>query len=87
MHAFDADKIDGTVSVRLAGQGESLLALDGKEYKLTTEDLVIADEKKVLAIAGVIGGAYSAVSADTKNILIESATFDPTSVRLTAVRT
>lgn len=87
MHAFDADKIDGTVSVRLAKEGESLLALDGKEYSLTAEDLVIADESRVLAIAGVIGGAYSAVSADTKNILVESATFDPTSVRLTAVRT
>lgn len=87
MHAFDADKIDGAVSVRLAKEGESLFALDGKEYALTPEDLVIADEKKVLAIAGVIGGAYSAVSADTKNVLVESATFDPTSVRLTAVRT
>lgn len=87
MHAFDADKIDGTVSVRLAKEGETLLALDGKEYRLTAEDLVIADDKKVLAIAGVIGGAYSAVSAETRNILVESATFDPTSVRLTAVRT
>ncbi len=87
MHAFDADKVEGTVSVRLAKQGESLLALDGKEYALTPEDLVIADDKKVLAIAGVIGGAESAVSASTKNLLIESATFDPVSVRLTAVRT
>ena len=51
MHAFDADKVEGEVSVRLAKDGESLLALDGKEYSLTSEDLVIADEKKVLAIA------------------------------------
>lgn len=87
MHAFDADKVEGEVSVRLAKDGESLLALDGKEYSLTSEDLVIADEKKVLAIAGVIGGAESAVSETTKNVLIESATFDPKSVRLTAVRT
>ncbi len=87
MHAFDAEKVEGTVSVRLARQGEKLLALDGKEYALTVEDLVIADEKKILAIAGVIGGASSAVGPDTKNLLIESATFDPKSVRLTAVRT
>ena len=87
MHAFDADKVEGEVSVRLAKDGESLLALDGKEYSLTSEDLVIADENKVLAIAGVIGGAESAVSETTKNVLIESATFDPKSVRLTAVRT
>lgn len=87
MHAFDADKVVGIVRVRLAMAGESLLALDGKKYALTTEDLVIADEEKVLAIAGVIGGASSAVSEGTKNILIESATFDPHSVRLTAQRT
>lgn len=87
MHAFDADKVSGKVSVRLAREGEKLLALDGKEYSLTSEDLVIADKVQVLAIAGVIGGASSAVGPNTKNLLIESATFDPKSVRLTAVRT
>jgi phenylalanyl-tRNA synthetase beta chain len=86
MHAFDADTVEGRVCVRLAKEGESILALDAKEYRLTKEDLVIADEKKVLAVAGVIGGASSAVSDSTKNILIESATFDPVSVRFTAQR-
>ena len=86
-HAFDADKVEGNVHVRLANEGESLLALDGKEYRLTKDDLVIADDRKVLAIAGVIGGASSAVSESTTNLLLESATFDPHSVRMTAQRT
>jgi phenylalanyl-tRNA synthetase beta chain len=86
MHAFDADKVEGKIIVRLAKDGEKILALDGKEYGLSKEDLVIADEKKVLAVAGVIGGASSAVSDTTENVIFESATFDPVSVRLTAQR-
>ena len=86
MHAFDADKVEGKIIVREAIDGEKLLALDGKEYALTSKDLVIADEKKVLAIAGVIGGASSAITETTKNAVFESATFDPVSVRMTASR-
>ena len=54
MHAFDADKIDGNITVRLAKDGEKLLALNGIEYTLTSEDIVIADASKPLALAGII---------------------------------
>ncbi len=86
MHAFDADKVRGNVRVRLGRDGERMLALDGKEYPVTAEDVVIADETGPIAIAGVIGGAATAVSESTKNVLLESATFDPVSVRMTAAR-
>ena len=56
-------------------------ALDGKEYKLTSEMLVIADAVKPIAIAGVMGGEETSATRTTKNIIIESATFDPVSVR------
>lgn len=86
MHAFDADKVVGGVTVRQAQDGETMLALDSKEYALTSKDIVIADSEKVLAIAGVIGGMSSAVSETTKNVYFESACFDPVSVRLTSQR-
>jgi phenylalanyl-tRNA synthetase beta chain len=86
MHAFDLDKIEGKIYVRFAKEGEKFLALNGNEYKLSSEDLVIADDKKVLALAGVIGGLESAVSENTKNILFETAYFDPFKVRKTAKR-
>lgn len=63
-----------------------LEALDGKTYTLSDEDVVIADEKKILAIAGVIGGKNSGATEATRNILIEAATFDPVSVRKTSQR-
>lgn len=86
MHAFDADTIVGHIIVRQARDGESIVALDGKIYELTPEDIVIADTEKVLAIAGVMGGLATGITAATKNICIESAVFDPTSIRLTAQR-
>ncbi len=86
MHAFDADRVKGKIIVRQAEAGEKLLALDTFEYELTEEDLVIADEEKVLSIAGVIGGVDSCVNENTKNIIFESANFDPTSVRKTSHR-
>lgn len=86
MHAFDADKLQGGIIVRKAKAGERLLALDDKEYELTENDLVIADEEKPLAIAGVIGGKESAVSAETKDIVFESANFFGTNIRKTAQR-
>lgn len=86
MHAFDTDKINGHVIVRQARDGETILALDGREYTLTHKDLVIADSEKPIAIAGIIGGMDSAVSDTTRNVSFESACFDPVSVRLTAQR-
>ena len=86
MHVFDADKLEGGITVRLAKKGEKLLALDGEEYELTTKDLVVADDKKVLSIAGVMGGLESSVTEKTKNIVFESANFDATSIRHTSAR-
>jgi len=86
LHAFDADKIEGRISVRSAREGERFLALNGKEYELKEGDLVIADEKKILALAGIIGGAESAVSPSTTRILLEGAHFDPFRIRKTAKR-
>lgn len=77
MHAFDADKVIGIISVRLAKEGESLALLDQQVVKLKPSTLVIADEEKVLAIAGVMGGFESAVTSQTKNIIFESAHFLP----------
>lgn len=86
MHAFDAEKITGDITVRQARNGETMLALDSKEYTLTDKDIVIADSEKVLAIAGVIGGMSSAVSETTTRVYFESACFDPIFVRLTSQR-
>ncbi|MBN2144260.1 MAG: phenylalanine--tRNA ligase subunit beta [Candidatus Aureabacteria bacterium] len=87
MHAFDHDKIAGKkIIVRKARKGESILALDGLNYDLHDEDLVIADEHQVLAIAGIMGGELSSVHADTKNVFFESACFDPVTVRRTSRR-
>ncbi len=86
MHAFDAEKVTGDITVRQARDGETLLALDSKEYTLSSKDIVIADSEKVLAIAGIIGGMSSAVSETTKNVYFESACFDPVSIRLTSQR-
>lgn len=80
MHAFDFDKLEGGIRVRKAREGETLILLDGKEVTLTPETLVIADQKKGLAIAGVMGGLESAVSAYTRHIFLESAFFAPTAI-------
>jgi phenylalanyl-tRNA synthetase beta chain len=87
MHAFDADKLHGdTILVRPAQAAERLDALNGETYELTEADLVIADAKGAIALAGVIGGAQSAVSESTTRVVFESANFDPTSVRLSSSR-
>jgi len=80
MHAFDFDKLEQGIRVRLASQGEKLTLLDGKEVELTPETLVIADESKALAIAGVMGGLDSSVQAYTRHIFLESAFFIPTTI-------
>ena len=86
-HAFDLDKLEGgKIIVRRARAGETLKTLDGIERKLEPEDLVIADAVKPVALAGIMGGLDSAISNATRNILIESAWFDPASVRKTARR-
>jgi phenylalanyl-tRNA synthetase beta chain len=86
-HAFDLDLLEGgTIIVRRACEGESLKTLDGVDRQLSTDDLVIADAKKPVALAGVMGGFDSMITEKTKNVLIESAWFDPSSVRRTAKR-
>ena len=87
MHAFDADKIVGeTIFVRLAQPGEKLQALNGEAYELTSADLVIADGSGPIALAGVIGGAHSAISKSTTRIILESANFNASAIRLTSAR-
>ena len=84
IHAFDLAKIAGPrIAVRRAKKGETIRTLDGKDVYLLPDMLVIADEKQPVAVAGVIGGLDSAVSATTRDVFIESATFDPVSVRRT----
>lgn len=83
-HAFDSDKLKGEIVVRLAREGEEFLALDGKTYTLTSRDLVIADQERIVGIAGVMGGEETGVTPATKNVLLESAYFLPASVRRTA---
>lgn len=85
-HAFDADRIRGSVSIRQAEAGEELVTLDGIARKLTVHDLVIADEAGPIALAGVMGGDGTKVSEATRRVLLESAWFDPKSVRATARR-
>jgi len=85
MHAFDITKLTGAhIRVRTAKTGERLTTLDGQDRELTPEMLVIADAKKPAAVAGVMGGADSEVSETTKTIVLESAYFDPLSVRRTS---
>jgi phenylalanyl-tRNA synthetase beta chain len=85
-HAFDLDKIDGGIIVRLARKGERLRLLDGTERTLEADDLVVADHAKALGLAGVMGGWDSMITAETKNILVEAAWFDPASVRRSSRR-
>jgi phenylalanyl-tRNA synthetase beta chain len=86
-HAFDLDLLaGGTIIVRRAGEGEVLKTLDGVDRKLSQDDLVIADAEKPVALAGVMGGFDSMITEKTKNVLIESAWFEPATVRATAKR-
>jgi phenylalanyl-tRNA synthetase beta chain len=85
-HAFDLDKIEGGILVRRARKGEKLKTLDGLERILEPEDLVVADHKKAVGLAGVMGGWDTMITAETKNVLVEAAWFDPMAVRRTARR-
>jgi phenylalanyl-tRNA synthetase beta chain len=81
MHAFDADTLEGSITVRFAKSGERIKALDEKEYALDGRCLVIADAKKPVAIAGVMGGHGTGVTTRTKRAFLESAYFDPPAIR------
>ncbi|MEE4025906.1 phenylalanine--tRNA ligase subunit beta [Gordonia sp. PKS22-38] len=86
LHAFDADKLTGTITVRSARAGEKLTTLDDVERVLDPEDVVIADETGPIALAGVMGGAATEVGDATTSVLLESATFDPVRVFRTGKR-
>ncbi len=83
-HAFDADKLRGSINVRLARDGEKFLALDGKTYSLKQDNCVVADQERAIGIGGVMGGEETGVTDLTKNILLEAAYFLPSSIRRTA---
>ena len=86
IHAYDADKLKGGITVRRALPGETLRTLDEKVRDLHVEDLLICDESGPIGLAGVMGGASSEVDSTTKNVLIEAALFDPISIARTARR-
>jgi phenylalanyl-tRNA synthetase beta chain len=86
-HAFDLDKLEGgKLVIRMARPGEALKTLDGVERKLHPEDVVVADARKPVALAGVMGGWDTMITEQTKNILIESAWWDPAAIRRTSRR-
>src|SRR5437762_5251313 len=85
LHGFDLDRLAGEkIIVRRAREGEPLVTLDGKERKLSADDLVIADAEKPVALAGVMGGQTSEVSSATTRIRLESAMFEAAGIRRTA---
>lgn len=86
MHCFDADEIQGDITVRMAKDGEEFTDLFGTKHTLKETDVVIADDAGILALAGVVGGARGMTTENTKNIILESAYFNPVSVRKTSKR-
>ncbi len=84
LHAYDADKIDNEIIVRDSKEGEEFEALDNKRYKLKKGMCVITDKTNVLGLGGIIGGTKTSTEFDTKNILLESAYFLPSSIRKTS---
>ncbi|MDU4095384.1 MAG: phenylalanine--tRNA ligase subunit beta, partial [Pantoea sp.] len=80
MHAFDLDRIDGGIVVRMAQQDEALTLLDGNEVKLSSDTLVIADHHKPLAMGGIFGGEHSGVNEETTSVLLECAWFAPLAI-------
>jgi phenylalanyl-tRNA synthetase beta chain len=85
MHAFDYREVDKKIIVRRAKTQEKFTTLDKKEHELTDEMLVIADKDKAIAIAGIMGGENSEIKSDTNSIILESANFNPSSIRKTSV--
>ena len=86
LHAFDTDKINGgEINVRFMPEGSSFTGLDGKERKLKSDDVIIADAKGPLALGGVFGGAESGITAATTHVFLESAYFDPKHIRRTSL--
>ncbi len=86
LHAFDLDKVEGSIEVRRAQAGEPMTTLDGVVRTLAPGDIVIADNRGAIAIAGVMGGTRTEVGPATKRVLLEAAVFDPTSIRRTSRR-
>jgi phenylalanyl-tRNA synthetase beta chain len=86
LHAYDAAKLSGSITVRRANKGESLVTLDAQERSLHEEDLVIADTSGAIGLAGVMGGASTEVSSSTTSVLIEAANFDGVSIARSARR-
>ena len=84
LHFFDKDRLGDKVIVRMAEENEKLKTLDGQERTLKTSDIVIANEKEAVALAGVMGGLSTEVEMDTKNIFVEAAIFEPIHIRYTA---
>src|SRR5690606_15136445 len=80
MHAFDLAGIDGDINVRLATEDETLVLLDESEVTLKSNTLLIADNSKALAMAGIFGGLHSGVTGETKDIFLESAFFAPLAI-------
>ena len=86
-HAYDYNKLRGsTLGARMARDGEKVSLLNGKEYELTSDDIVIADGEGVIGLAGIMGGTDTEVSGETKNIVLECANFDMYALRRTAMR-
>ena len=86
-HAYDYDKLrGGKLGARMAREGETIALLNGKTCALGTDDIVIADSERAVALGGIMGGADTEVSSDTKNIVLECASFDMYAVRKTAMR-
>ena len=86
-HAYDYDKLrGGKLGARMAREGETIALLNGKTYTLGTDDIVIADGERAVALGGIMGGADTEVSSDTNNVVLECASFDMYAVRKTAMR-
>jgi phenylalanyl-tRNA synthetase beta chain len=84
LHAFDYDKVNGSIQVRNAKDNEELTTLDGQLRELSSDDLVIADDTAVIALAGVMGGANSDIHEETSNVFLEAANFNPNHIRRTS---
>ncbi len=85
-HAFDSDNIEGHITVRRAEEAEELLLLNGQTLTLSTEDLVITDNKSAVGLAGVMGGSKDSVLPETEKVILEIANFEATNIRRTAAR-